>query len=217
MRTALVFCGGGPSQLPIAVPDAPLVIAADVGAVEARRLGFAVDLLVGDMDSVPPGLVEELESRGVRVQRHPADKDATDLELALEAALAEGVERTLVVGGGGGRMDQLVGNALVMSARRFEPMRLDAVFGPAQVHVVRGQRELIGVPGETVSLFAVGGPARGVHASGLRWPLEGAVLEPGSSRGISNEFSHGTARLAVEDGVLLAIRPGRVRDEGAPS
>jgi thiamine pyrophosphokinase len=207
MRTALVFCGGGPSHVEIAVPDDPLVIAADVGAVEAHRLGYAVELLVGDMDSVPGPLVEEIERAGGRIQRHPADKDATDLDLALSAALAEGVGRVLIVGGDGGRLDQLFGNALVMTPARFASMQMDAIFGRARAHVIRGQRVLDGEPGETLSLFAVGGSAR-VRVTGVRWPLDGATLEPGSSLGISNRFTGAIARVDVGDGTVLAIRPG---------
>ncbi|HEY5859627.1 MAG TPA: thiamine diphosphokinase [Actinomycetota bacterium] len=208
MRTALVFCGGGRSRVAITVADEPLVIAADIGAVEALRLGFAVELLVGDMDSVPAAVVAEIEGAGGRIQRHPVDKDATDLDLALAAAASHGVERTLIVGGDGGRMDQLLGNAMVMISSRFASMQMDAIFGRAQAHVIRDGRDLVGAPGETLSLFAVGGPARGVSASGVRWPLDGATLEPGSSLGISNEFIDVIARIEVEDGVVLAIRPG---------
>ena len=39
-------------------------------------------------------------------------------------------------------------------------------------------------------------------------PLAGETLEPGSSRGISNVFAQAEARVSLEHGVLLAIRPG---------
>lgn len=208
MRTALVFCGGGPALLEIGARDRTLVIAADIGAVEARRLGFAVDLLVGDMDSVPASVLDAVRAGGGRIERHPADKDATDLDLALTAARSSGVERALVVGGDGGRLDQLLGNALVMASPRFAGMQLDAVFGAARAHVIREERELRGQPGETVSLFAVGGAAQGVRTTGLRWPLDLQDLEPGSSLGISNEFAAPFARIGVDRGVVLAVRPG---------
>ena len=78
---------------------------------------------------------------------------------------------------------------------------------------MRGRRELVGVPGELVSLFALGGPAHGVRTEGLRWPLDGAVLEPGSSLGVSNRFDSVRAVIEVADGVVLAVRPG-AEDDG---
>ena len=45
------------------------------------------------------------------------------------------------------------------------------------------------------------------------YPLRGETLEPGSSRGVSNVFAASEARISVDDGVLLAIRPGASRSD----
>ena len=66
---------------------------------------------------------------------------------------------------------------------------------------------LAGAPGERLSLLAVGGPASGVTTTGLRWPLADDTLEPGSSRGVSNEFTGTEAAISLTSGVLLAIAP----------
>ena len=52
------------------------------------------------------------------------------------------------------------------------------------------------------------GPAVGVTTEGLAYPLHGETLGPGSSRGVSNVFAGETARISVERGVVLAVRPG---------
>ena len=87
-------------------------------------------------------------------------------------------------------------------------MTIDAVFGGALVHVVRGERRLEGSPGELLSLFALGGDASGVTTTGLRWELDDDVLRPGSTWGLSNEFLGSVATVRVRDGIVLAIRPG---------
>jgi thiamine pyrophosphokinase len=47
-----------------------------------------------------------------------------------------------------------------------------------------------------------------VSTDGLRYPLRGEALLPGSSRGISNEVADPeTASVQVEAGVLLVVRP----------
>ena len=208
MRSAFIFCGGGASRVRFEVPDDALVIAADVGLAEANRLGVRVDLLVGDLDSVSAADLKAFEGAGGDVRRHPEDKDATDLDLAIGEAIAAGVERVVVVGGDGGRLDHLMGNALVIASPRNAAVQIDALFGAARLHVVRGRREFHGVADELVSLFALGGSAGGVTTDGLRWPLENAVLEPGSSLGISNRFLGERASIAVGSGVVLAVRPG---------
>lgn len=207
-RIALVFCGGGPVRGLVPAIDAAFVVAADVGVVEAERLGVPVDLLIGDLDSAPLDAVARVEASGGRVERHPPDKDATDLELGLEAARRADVTEVLVIGGDGGRLDHLLANALVLAAPRFADLQVDAVLGHARLHVIRGGRDLEGRPGELITLLPTGGPARGVRTRGLRYPLDDEDLGSGTSRGLSNVFSTTRAEVTVRDGVLLAIRPG---------
>lgn len=204
--TALVVCGGGPVEGTL--PEAGLVVAADGGLSEAIRLGLRVDLLVGDMDSVSPDDLTSFEAGGGAVERHPADKDATDLELALQAVSVRGVGAVTVAGGSDGRLDHLLGNALTLTAETWRHLRLDAMFGRALVHVIREERTLQGRAGELISLFASGGPAKGVRTEGLRWNIHDEELLPGSGRGISNEFVTPEAHVGLTSGVLLAIRPG---------
>jgi thiamine pyrophosphokinase len=136
------------------------------------------------------------------------DKDASDLELAVAAAVAADASRIVVVGGDGGRLDHLLGNAFLLASDRWADIEIDAVLGDARIWVVRAERSIDGRVGELVSLYAVGGPARGVTTEGLRWALTGGELLPGSSLGLSNEFVAPAATVRVRGGVVLAIRPG---------
>ena len=209
-QVVVVVAGGEPPP-PEAVFGVPLgacVIAADRGLEHARALGLEVSVAVGDFDSASPEAVAEAEKAGVRIERHPAEKDATDLELALDAALEQRPERILVLAGDGGRLDHLLSLLLLLGSERYAGVQLDAYVGAARVHVVRGERTLEGDPGELVSLLALHGPAQGVQTEGLVYPLAGETLEPGSSRGVSNVFAERTARIRVEHGVLLTVRPG---------
>jgi thiamine pyrophosphokinase len=196
MQGRVVVFAAGAETVPLSDDD--LVIAADGGALAAPR----VDLLIGDLDSLPDGTTARL------VERHPEEKDASDLELALDAAARYEPERVLVLAGGGGRLDHLLGVLLLLGSDRYAGIEIDARIGTASVHVVRRLRVLRGSPGATVSLFALHGPATGVRTHGLVYPLGGETLEPGSSRGLSNAFVDEEASIEVADGVLLAVRPG---------
>lgn len=210
VETAVVVAGGVPEP-PHAWPvvgAGAFVVAADGGADTALALGLHVDLAIGDFDSVSAGGLAALERAGTRIERHSIAKDATDLELALDAALAAAPQRILVVGSDGGRLDHLLSSLDLLASARYSTVELDAVLGGARVHVIHGSRELTGGPGELLSLHALHGAARGVVTEGLLYPLAGETLEPGSSRGISNVFAGPEAHVSVEHGVLLAIRPG---------
>jgi thiamine pyrophosphokinase len=211
----LVFAGGDPPlpALDALLPHDALVIGADSGVEHAHSLGRRVDIAVGDFDSVAPDELARAEARGARVHRYPPDKDATDLELALHAALAEGASRVTVVGGHGGRADHHAANLLLLGAPALAAIDVDAWFGTAHLTVVRSRTHLRGAPGDLVSLVAVGGTANGVTTEGLRFPLDDEPLLPGSTRGVSNELVGTTAEVSLRDGVLLAIQPHALRPD----
>ena len=200
----VVASGAGPS---VTVPGASTVIAADGGLDRATALGLDVDVVIGDLDSVSAGALAAAEAAGARIVRHPEAKDATDLELALDEAVRLGARSVLLVASAEGRLDHLLGSLVLLGAEPYAAIELDAIVGEALVHVVRGERALRGSPGELLSLIAVGGPATGVVTSGLDFPLASETLRPGSSRGLSNVFTATEARVALDAGVLLAIRP----------
>ena len=174
---------GGPLPLKLGpLPDADMVIAADEGIDNARQLGMPVDLLVGDLDSASDGS----EAFAGSVQRHPVDKDQTDLELALAAALAAGMQSVTVVGTMAGRVDHALGNLLLLTADRWQALCIDARIDSARAWVVRDRA--------------------------VAWPLDSALLESGPGLGLSNRMTGPTAELSVQQGVLLVIAPGREDD-----
>jgi thiamine pyrophosphokinase len=208
----VIFAGGDPVEpgaLP-PLPDRRFVIAADSGLHSATALGVSVDLVVGDLDSAEPAVVAEALEAGASLEQHPADKDATDLELALEAALHRGLRPVVVLGGAGlDRIDHFMGNALLLAAPRFAPLHPEWWVQGAHVVPVHDEATITGRPGDVVTLLAVGGPAVGVTTTGLRWPLAGERLEAGSTRGVSNEMTAPAAAVALSEGTLLAVHIGR--------
>ncbi len=228
MRTALVFVGGPhrrghdgrvppPGSPPLAHPglvelddsgsDVVLSVAVDSGLHLANAVGRPVDVVVGDMDSVDPTSLASLE--GVELVRHPRDKDATDLELALDRVLEHAVERGVVLAADGGRLDHLLGGALTLCAEKYSRLGIDAWLGGTRLVPVHpgAATRLEGRPGRVLSIMAVHGPAIGVRTTGLRWPLDGERLDPGESRGISNEFLDDVADVSLDEGCVAVVLP----------
>jgi thiamine pyrophosphokinase len=209
-RSVVIFSGGDasrPEELHGVARDA-VVIAADSGAEHALALGWRVDRLVGDLDSIDPATLRRLEASGTTVERHPEAKDKTDLALALDVARTGGAARITVVGGHGGRLDHLLANALLLGADRYATIELDARMGPARLTVVRRRRELLGQRGDLVTLLPLGGAATGVSTEGLLFPLHDATVEAGSTWGVSNELLAERAVVSVSGGVIAAVQPG---------
>lgn len=193
------------AEPPDRFPDADYVIAADSGLDHATVAGIAVDLLVGDLDSVSPDGLEAAEAGSVAVERHPPDKDATDLELALAAAVRHGADRIIVVGGGGGRIDHLLANAFLLTSPAWADVDVEWLLGAARIVAIRTEATFHGAPGDLLTLLAVGEPADGVTTEGLQFRLDNDVLLASSTRGVSNVLSANTATIRVRNGVVLAV------------
>ena len=220
----VVSNGIGPGELDgVGLPAAGYVIAADGGAAAALELGLRVDELIGDLDSVSPQVQARVAGAGARVRRYPVAKDTTDLELALAAAAGRepAPRRVVVLGGAGGRLDHLLAGALLLAAPDWAGVdathtRVEAWLGRAKITVVRDQAGLSASgPGALVSLLALGGVAHGVTTSGLRYPLNGHDLVPGTTLGVSNEFTATRATVSLTGGVLLAVQPGPAAEAGS--
>ena len=211
-RTLLVVAGGEqplPSITAVA-PSPDLVIGVDSGVDTAIALGYVVDVAVGDFDSVSAAGLAAAERSGALVERHPVDKDQTDLELALLKAVSYLPDLIIVIGLGGGRADHYLANLLLLASPRFQAVHIDAYVGDAKFSVVRSERTLAGRVGELVSLLPIGGEVTGISTSGLQYKLSNETLRATSPRGVSNTLTTPLAKVTVGDGALLVVQPDRL-------
>lgn len=189
------------------IAQAGLVVAADGGARNARALGLAPHVLVGDADSLDEATAGWLAQQGARIVRHPAEKDETDLELALLYAVDAGAAEIAIVGAWGGRPDQAIANLLLLAHPRLAGRRVRLLGAGYELQLLRGGQELslAAAPGDTVSLLPLGGDAHGVRTAGLRWELAGDTLRLGPARGVSNRAAAAVVRVRLEEGMLLVV------------
>lgn len=218
-HSIVVVGGDAPDHEMVArmrLPREAIVIAADSGVDHALALGLHVDVAVGDFDSVTAEGLDVVAAAGARVERHPAAKDHTDLELAMDEAVATGARDVTVIGGDGGRRDHLFANVLVLASPRYAECSISAYLGRSRIYVVHGggpAAALEGDVGEVVSLLPFHGPALGVRTAGLRYPLHGETLPAGTSRGVSNVVESSPADVRLEGGTLVVVLPDE-RDGG---
>lgn len=212
MPLGVVLAGGESTEqlvpralrVPGAMDDA-FVVAADSGLDLAERLGLVPSLVVGDLDSVSAGALARARVGGVEVQQHPTAKDSTDLQLAMAAAVAAGVDRVVVLGGAGGRLDHLLANVgLVADPGHGVPV--EGWFGRQYVAAVAGSwRAELGT-GCTVSVLAIDGDAV-ASERGMRWDLHRHRLPFGSTLGVSNEALGGEVEITVHEGRVVVVLP----------
>lgn len=189
-------------------PDADLVIAADGGANHCDALDILPDVLIGDLDSIAPALLNSYQAQGVEIHRHPQAKDATDLELALDLALQRGATEVMLIGVLGGRWDMSIANIMLAAADCYRNLSTTlvgrdcrmSIFHPGRTHRITGRL------GDAFSLLPLRGAVRGVTLSGFAYPLCNQQIDFGSSRGVSNILQAQHATVQFREGVLLCVQ-----------
>lgn len=192
------------------------VYAVDRGLEYIRQLGLHPDYIVGDFDTLDADILAAYEERiqsgelDSVLERHPVEKDATDTELALQKAMAEGAEQITILAATGSRLDHVLANLslLLQTGRRGiscflvdETNRIQLLgAGHRSCQISRTQQH-----GRYVSVLPFGGKVYGLTMEGVRYPLKERELEVGSSLTVSNEIVEDMAVISLQQGQLLVI------------
>ncbi len=167
------------------IADARL-IAADSGMHHASKLGVAPELWVGDFDSANP---QELENwASVPRLEYPADKDMTDSDLAISAALERGASSLLVVGAFGGlRSDHAFLHMTQALALADRGMPVALTSGDEEGMPVRPGKVLLpGFPAGTRFSVLPFTDLTGLTINDAKWPLNDREVPFGSTLTLSN-------------------------------
>jgi len=186
------------------------VIAADGGYAALTSHGITPDLVVGDFDSLSPDLFGAV-SNHPNVIRSPAEKDETDMMLAVRQGLDLGYKTFVINGGLGGRLDQTIANIQILTYIAEKDAH-GTLLGPDSCVTAIKNNEIKLSPGKnqrgTISIFCAGDKAEGVTLKGLKYPLENAVILNTYPIGVSNEFIGIPATISVKNGTLIVIWDG---------
>lgn len=223
MRTIIIANGTPPTQDDITrwMRAGDALICADGGARAALALGLRPQHVIGDFDSLRSDELAVLERCGARLHRHPCRKDETDLELALQLAVAlhprlpadaraQDEADIVVLGALGGRRDHELANVLLLAMPELKGMRVMLVHGHERLFMIDARDRLAeavirGRPGDVVSLLPFGGDAHGITTHGLEYPLRNESLFIGPARGVSNVLLGEQATISLGHGMLLCV------------
>jgi thiamine pyrophosphokinase len=218
---ALVIADGGHSRrdlLDVAWPgwddEVELVVVADGGVRLADALGLPIHRWVGDGDSIEPDRLATLRALGIPVNLVAGDKDESDTELAVLAAIAGGAGELTILGAlGGSRIDHALANISLLAHPALRDRTARLLADDASISLISApdadgrpvDRPLPGRPGDLVSLLPYGPGVEGVTTRGMRYPLRDEPLPAGPARGLSNLRHTRDAGVIVRRGLLLVV------------
>jgi thiamine pyrophosphokinase len=205
MSTFTILLGGDLIRTPLLdrQVEGSRIIAADAGIDHARTLGLTPELWVGDFDSVPADLPDDLAS--VPRQVFPAEKDNTDGELAIAAALERGATNLVLAGAFGGRRADHAFLHLALSVGLAERGMDVLLTSGAQegIPLLPGKAGFDYADGTLFSILGFSDLA-GLTVAGAKWPLDQVEVAFGSSLTISNEVK-GRLEIALGSGRALLL------------
>lgn len=211
-RYAIVVGAGEVSdvgQLRRSAIGSNLIIAADGGLRWLDMAGVVPHIVIGDMDSVSSDDGRALTSTKFAIMTFPTDKDATDLQLAIDECTRRNFSEILAFGTLGGRIDHTFMNLSLLPYALAQGQRIIYIDGPLTITLVPPELVIEGQPGDIVSLLPFDALVSGVYTTGLRYPLNGSVLlRGGIPSGISNVLVESKATIRVELGNLLVMVTG---------
>ncbi len=208
LHRIVLFANGDfpcPNRLNAQLDKEDFLIAVDGGLNHMTALNLTPALIIGDLDSANPEEVKRLQSQGVEIRSFPPEKNETDLELALDAALKLDPAVIWIVGALGNRLDQTLANIFLLTQPKLAGIDVRLVDGTRQVFLIRKSALIEGIVGQRLSLLPLNGPVVGVRTAGLAYPLEDETLYPDRTRGISNYLTGSSAKVIILKGLLLCV------------
>ncbi len=183
-----------------------LIICADGGARHLKKIRVLPHVIIGDFDSLTPEDKAYFEKNNIRTIKHPADKDATDTELAAIWAFKHKACDITFTGVSGTRLDHTLANIFLLKKMADLKIKCRIIDDYNEIYLVTDKITLKRDKNSFVSIIPLTKQAEGVSTSGLKYPLNNAKIDFGTSRGISNKFSDEKATIFVKKGILIVTK-----------
>ncbi|KMY45042.1 hypothetical protein AC622_13085 [Bacillus sp. FJAT-27916] len=209
-----IVAGGPEEGLPdlkaiAAMEDRQLWCGADRGALVLAERGIEMEAAFGDFDSVTEEEMDTIRQFAKDVYPYPAEKDESDLELAVEWAYGLNPDKITIYGATGGRMDHAMANMMLLASEEHlkQPVKTELVdnqneisFYEPGVYTIHEQEK------RYVSFLPISKEISGMTLTGFLYPLTNDTLIRGRTRSISNQLNSPTGTFSFTSGILMMIR-----------
>ena len=204
---AFIFTGGSivPENISERREKGDMVIAADSGYLNALKMDFTPDVLVGDFDSLDKGKVD----KDVEIVELPPEKDVTDTQVACRIALESGADQIFLIGGLDGRLDHTLSNVAILRQLCEKRVYSYITDGQNRVRYIKNTNAIIvRSPFKYLSVLADDDVVKGVDIEGCKYPLKNAKIRKDHQFAVSNEIVGNCALVSVKKGGVFIIESG---------
>ncbi|GAA0331477.1 thiamine diphosphokinase [Bacillus carboniphilus] len=191
------------------LPTDTVWIGIDRGTLTLFDYGIIPEYAVGDFDSVQEEEMQLIDQNVRFLKTAQAEKDETDMELAINLALEQKPSKLFIFGATGKRQDhQLANTYLLVKVRKEQPdcdveiidrWNRISVYGPGEFTVQRSE-----IP--YISYIPLTPEVTGLTLTGFKYPLKDRHIFLGSTLCISNELIKPAGTFSFISGILMMIR-----------
>lgn len=187
--------------------DDTIIVAADGGSKHLDNLGIEPDYIVGDLDS--SDAYEKLKDKfkSAKFMLFDAEKDYTDMELAIETAKQSGAEEIYIYGCLGNRMDHTFGNVLLLKYMHDNNIKGYIIDELNCIEYLSNEEKVIKTGGyKYFSFVPIEGDVKSITLIDMKYPLNEKYVDFGSTLGISNEILGDSAKVILKESSALIFR-----------
>jgi len=181
--------------------DADIIICADGGADNAKKIGVIPNYIIGDLDSVSKSSIEFFNNKSKIIKDNNQDK--TDLEHALFLAETFNPSEILIMGAIGDRIDHTLANIMCLDKIKTD-IKAEIIDNKNSIQLVKNRIEIKGKKDDIISVVPIT-DVDNLSYTGLKWNVKNLDTDIGWF-GISNKVTDGKAVIDFSKGKILIIR-----------
>ncbi|GAA4063284.1 thiamine diphosphokinase [Amphibacillus indicireducens] len=207
---------GGPIERLVNLADYEIDywIGCDRGALYLLNNNINPNLAIGDFDSVDEEEFKVIKSATENIQIHPVEKDLTDLELAINAALELNAENLFLFGVTGGRKDHELNSIFLLErlidldlkVKIVDQQNMISMYHPGQYQIIHSELY------PKVSFIPLTKQVSGLSLMHFYYPLTNQTINRGESLTISNHLIDQTGHFSFDSGILIVIKSSEQSD-----
>ncbi|WP_062319863.1 thiamine diphosphokinase [Halolactibacillus sp. JCM 19043] len=206
--TVYGIVAGGPKALLPCLKDQPVDywIGCDRGSLYILEESLPLFQAIGDFDSVTAEERQRIKQHAKHMHLFPADKDDSDLELAVKSIQQQPEDTLIFYGITGGRLDHTLANLALLKRlvkRNIKAKMIDR-YHTMDVYVP-GVHKVQLNPERYISILPATEKVIGVTLDGFKYPLVDRTLEEGSSLTLSNHLLTIEGSISFTKGILIVI------------
>jgi thiamine pyrophosphokinase len=208
----IVIVAGGPDHM---LPDLSNFlnentkwVGVDRGLYILIKKGIIPDLAFGDFDSISNDERKEVESSGCQLNVYPAEKDETDLELAINWSLEQDQDEIYILGCTGGRLDHELINIQMLTKGLKRKKELIILDKQNKMIMRENGNYTISLEEEYkyVSFIPHTKIVENLSLKGFKYSLKDTNVSWGQTLCISNELVEKKGTYSFSNGILIVVK-----------